>query len=272
MIGKLKKFYRMNITPHCKGKFSDYEEARKSVGKGYEDGDLIDRVVNNTYKGSKESENFKTFDFTDLRFCIPALVGGYRKQEEIRITDLGGASGWGYFLADAILGRDNKIFWNVVETKALSQKANKLFCNQNLKFTDFDSYMEKLEKDSMDGIEVLLMSSTLQYLEYPEDILYKIVKSKKYEKIWITRTPFLEEGNSIISIQESKLSNNGIKSKGEILKEKIVKYPITFIVLEKVIKLLQENGYKTCVFKENTYMTARKICANYYSVLAVKNE
>lgn len=272
MIGKLKKLYRTNIRPHCEGVYESYNHARQSISSDYEDLDLVNRVVNNTYKCTGTLESGRILDFTDSRFLIAALLGGYRNPKETAITDLGGAAGWGYFLSKMILGKDDLLIWNVVETRELSNCANQVFCEPQLSFTSFECYINSLNiKESVKEQEVLLSSSTLQYLESPEEILEKIVGCQKYQKIWITRTPFLENESRIVSVQKSKLSNNGLNVTGENIKDKVVLYPITFISLPKTIRTFQDHGYKISVFQENAYITAKNICANYYSILAIKD-
>lgn len=273
MINKLKIFYRKNINPHCKNQYDSFEVAKAHCSTGYESSDLIKKV----YLGTKEYLENGTgkeymLDFEDMKFVIPLLLNN-----QSNIVDLGGACGAAYFMTQKIIKNLGSKYlvnsWQVVETTEMVKAAIELE-DETLSFIDFEEFKKNIQFATNNTNEVLLMSSTLQYLDNLEETLRMIVGSKGFESIWVTRTPFLTdcEAEVIYSKQQSKLKNNGRPVKGTQIKNRMIEYPITFISLKSVIDIFENHGYTTLVLKENSYIAAKGRVVEYYSILATRGE
>jgi hypothetical protein len=86
----------------------------------------------------------------------------------------------------------------------------------------------------------------------------------------LTRTPFLNDLQEIITIQFSKLANHGPGSMPIRFKDKIVSYPITYTSREKVEKIIKEKydiRFRIDEGSENFYFNNEPIsCTGYLCV------
>lgn len=273
MFEEILQFYRIKINPHCKGKYASYVQARQHIKSGYEDTELVEHVINNQKFWIKSEFSKYEYSFSDLRCLVPLLL---TQDRNLYVTDLGGAAGDAYYKMRRFLdsaGLDKKLNWNVVETELMVEKARQLE-NGELSFTDVKSFemdIDKIITEEVSGCRILFSSSTLQYLEDPERFLTDIVSSKRYKYIYLSRTPFVENGSKIISIQHSKLASNGtpVVDTVDSSNNRVIDYVITFLPLNTVKSIFEQNGYNLIMcIKEKEYMPTRNVCSQYYGMLA----
>lgn len=273
---RIKLFYRRYIKPHCKGHYNSYQEAKANVKVGYEDSELVNNVVNKTLLWAQEYHKKSDFDISSLGLFMPLILS----RGAITVTDIGGAAGFAYFMTKSLLSKlkqDNvHILWNVVETAAMVKEAKKLEMAE-LKFTSFEDFNKQLskikEEENLDNSNILMISSTLQYLENPLEFLEMVLKSRRFDYIWITRTPLIHDCHSeTFSIQSSKLSANGPQIESNMCAtKKTIDYVITFLPLETVKMSLKQNGYEILCSMEPGYITTDGLCAFCYSILGTKS-
>lgn len=114
---------------------------------------------------------------------------------ELNVLDFGGSLGSTCFQHQYFLKRLPFIRWNIVEQKQYVEIGKNELEDQILKF--YDTIEECLEENQPN---VILLSSVLQYIEKPYDLLKKIMKHK-FKFIIFDRTPFII-GKDRITIQK----------------------------------------------------------------------
>mgnify|MGYP006452878387 CR=1 FL=1 len=115
--------------------------------------------------------------------------------------------------------------WYVVEQSAFVKCGKKEFENDVLKFkeTIIDCFNES-------KIDVVLLSSVIQYIESPYSIIKDILATNP-EFILIDRTPFINEEDDLIKNQHIPLSKGGGA------------YPSWFLSKDKFLTELKKSGY-----------------------------
>ncbi len=161
-------------------------------------------------------------------------IGFALNSKSIRVLDFGGGGGYHYTLARHALGDECQIKWDIVETESMCQ-AGVAIANEHLKFF---SNISAAAAD-LGYVDLILSSSALQYCPDPIEYLKGLLAvSAKY--IYITRTPFLNGENTLVSIQGSMLSHNGPGPLPDGYVDQQILYPISFVPLNKVEALIKE--------------------------------
>lgn len=208
------------------------EAARYCRRGGYEDGDLVRAVVEKNIIFRKHIRDRPVFDLAALRTLI--AFGLSKTAEELKVIDFGGGAGYHYEIARAALGKSSAIRWNIVETPAMA-KAAQCVEEDGLRF--FDS-VEDAGRD-LGTVDLVLASSALQYCPDPELFLRRLVDVGA-RHLFITRTPFSESGEDVISVQRSRLSANGPGPLPSGFTDVEISYPITYLSTAKVEEILSQ--------------------------------
>ena len=127
------------------------------------------------------------------------------------------------------------------------------YAKKNIKISNLNFFSD-LDKVLKKNIDLIIFSSVLQYLEYPNKILNKISK-KKIKHILILRTPFT--------------------NKSELLKIQIIpkyiydsSYPVRIFNYKSFILIMKKNGYKV----KKKFFTKEKLFNYFYKGLyLIKN-
>jgi putative methyltransferase (TIGR04325 family) len=136
--------------------------------------------------------------------------------------DFGGSLGSTYFQNKDLLKQANiEIHWNVVEQEHFVRCGKEHFENDELKFSFSIKDVLKTQK-----INACLLSSVLQYLKNPFDLLDEIYENN-IEYVIIDRTLSVENKNDVSTIQNVQK---------EIYE---AKYPAWFFSIDKFIAYLQ---------------------------------
>ncbi len=137
--------------------------------------------------------------FDEVIYSFPVLAGLLRAAAEddghLSVIDFGGALGSSYYQCHKFLSILPRLQWGVVEQPHFVQ------CGQEHFRTDQLDFFFTLS----DGIErirpnVALLSSVLQYVPEPYDVLNELMESK-IQYLIIDRTPFGDEVHDVIAIQ-----------------------------------------------------------------------
>ena len=211
-----------------------YEEAHAACQKGAYENESIVRVVVEKNRIFRQTIHANpTFNPGDLRTLI--ALGLANTQGTLKVLDFGGgAGGYHYTVAKAILGNSRSLKWNVVETPAMV-KEGQLIADAELKF--FDNINDA--KNDLGAVDLVLTSGSLQYCRYPLRSLRELTEVGA-SNLFVTRTPLNQSDNSLISIQVSKLSDNGPGPLPPGIDDKSVSYPITFASRHEVESILRE--------------------------------
>ena len=179
-----------------KGNFTSWEEAKKK-STGY-DSDLILNKVKDALLKVKNGEAVAERDsvlFDKIEYSFPLLTSllwiASENKNKLNIIDFGGSLGSSYFQNKKFFSSLNEINWNIVEQKHFVECGKKYFQNSELHF--FESIEECLKEQNSNAI---LLSSVLQYIDKPYDLIEYII-DKKFTYIIIDRTPFINNDDRI---------------------------------------------------------------------------
>lgn len=245
---KLKKYFRS---------FTSYEE-NENFCNNINEGNYLNNELN-TYRLDIFNANLKnicinyqpSFDFLNesLRF--------HRDKYKYfpKILDFGGGFGDGFLYLRTTYDSEN-IDYSIVETNKVVDLSKKIeFENKtNQKIIFFNSLDDALSGRTYD---IIFISGVLQFLKNPYEILNKINNSN-IKFISLTRNSFSDKEKFIP--QFSHLFDNGSGNISKNIKDRIIVYPHTTIIENKVISNL--NNYKIRVSKKTSEPTVYK---NTYS-------
>jgi len=211
-----------------KGNYSSWQEAQ-SRSTGY-NSDKILQAVRSSLLKVKNGEAVYERDsviFDEIQYSWQLLAGlmfASAKMGELKVCDFGGSLGSTYFQNKKFLDKLDNVSWCVVEQKHFVDIGKKEFEDDRLKF--FYSVDECVKKEKSN---ILVLSSVLQYIEKPYELLDDILKND-FKYILIDRTPFSKKEEKITlqvvppSIYEAS-------------------YPCRFFDKEKFINYFNQNGY-----------------------------
>lgn len=211
----LKKIFK-NITPPLlvrlitglfygwHGDYSSWSEAIKN-SSGYDSSTILEKVKISALKVKNGDAAYERdsvlFDKTE--YSYPLLSGllwiAAKNNGKLNVLDFGGSLGSSYFQNKVFLDSLTKVNWCIVEQPEFVKTGIDRFQNDSLHF--FYSIEECLKSYDID---VVILSSVLQYLEEPYSLLGKI-KSSGIEYLIIDRTPFIS-GKDRITVQKVKSS------------------------------------------------------------------
>lgn len=206
------------------GNFSSWSAAMKK-SEGYDSQEILKKV---TASASLVRDGLAVYErdsmlFDHIEYSFPLLSGllwiAGRNKGILNVMDFGGSLGSSYFQNKLFLDTVPDVNWCIVEQPEVVKTGIEKFEDKRLHF--FYSIDECLK--SYD-IHVVLLSSVLQYLEEPYNLLNNII-SYKPEYIIIDRTPFVKR-NDRITVQKV----NPYIYKGS--------YPCWFFNKEKFISVL----------------------------------
>lgn len=202
-----------------------------------------------------------------MRSIIPVLNSII---EKYKIIDFGGGGGYAYWQIKRYLQLmqiDRKIQWIVVETDKMVESCREL-SNDELSFISFEKWLKWGNKENKNT--AFYSSSAIQYVPDSINFLKKLVAEKRFERIFITRTPFSNNVKSeIFSIQKTRLSNNGPGSNQKI-KDVSIEYPITIMPLKQIQDIISEHYNIKIIMKEDEYIASKNVIADCYSIYAIK--
>ena len=171
------------------GDYSSWKEAQEA-STGYDSDKILQTVRNSLLKVKNREAVYERdsviFDrvqyswalLSGLMFCS-AKNGG-----ALKVLDFGGSLGSTYYQNKKFLDKFENVSWSIVEQKHFVDAGRVDFEDDRLKF--FYNVDECVKSENPN---VLLLSSVMQYIERPFELLDEILKSN-FEYILIDRTPF----------------------------------------------------------------------------------
>lgn len=190
-----------------KGDYPTWQEAQNHT-VGYDTDEILKAVRSSLLKVKngkaiyeRDSVIFDKVQYswellTGLMFCSSKMGG------TLSVLDFGGSLGSTYFQNKKFLDSLNDVSWNIVEQKHFVDTGKEDFESERLKFFyDVESCVAK-EKPN-----VLLLSSVIQYIEKPFELLDTILENS-FDFILIDRTTFnVKNEKDIIAVQKIRLKN-----------------------------------------------------------------
>lgn len=183
------------------GDYSSWQEARSQCS-GYDSEHILKKVLEATLKVKKGEAAFERDSvlFYEQEYVWPVLSGLFlaatHNQGKLNVLDFGGAFGSTYFQYKSFLQKMVDMTWNVIEQSHYVEAGIKHVQSDQLKF-----YRDINECKLQNNINVILLSSVLQYVDNPFDILHQLLACNASCLI-IDRTPFSIKQNDQIVIQK----------------------------------------------------------------------
>ncbi len=165
--------------------------------------------------------------FDQVEYSWPLLTGlmmsAAHSEGRINVIDIGGSLGSTFFQNRKFLKHFSDVMWNIVEQESFVECGKSNFESSVLKF--YKSISDCLSENTP---TVAVMSSVVQYVEFPYELLDQIVKSR-VPFIIFDRTSFSNCSSDILSIQ--KVNPSIYKAS----------YPAWFLDKEKFINKMCES-------------------------------
>lgn len=183
------------------GNYASWAEAQK-VSTGYDQKAILESVKDSLLKVKNGEAAYERdgvlFDEIQYSWPLLAILIWITTQSngKLNLVDFGGSLGSTYFHHRLFLDSLPKLFWNIIEQKHFVDAGKKYFENESLKFFyDIESCLRTSSPNT------ILLSSVIQYLEKPYELLRKI-KSMGFEFIVFDRTPFAKGGKERLTVQK----------------------------------------------------------------------
>lgn len=183
------------------GNYDTWQQAASKCS-GY-DSDVIIQKVRSSLLKVKNGEAVYERDsviFDKVYYSFPLLSAlsfvAARNDNRLNVLDFGGSLGSSYYQNRNFFKETKEFNWCIVEQKHFVTEGIKTFSDEHLKFYyDIDSCLKEQQ------IDVLLLSSVIQYIEKPYELI-DFLLSKNFKYVVIDRTPLLLEGKDRITIQK----------------------------------------------------------------------
>ena len=183
------------------GNYRTWDDARRDSG-GYDSDIILSRVKEALLK-VKDGEAAYERDsvlFDEIEYSWPLLAGllwvASRNGNRLNLLDFGGSLGSTYFQNRQFLQHLDELRWNIVEQDNFVETGRSMFEDSHLRFyKNLETCITEQRPDT------ILLSSVIQYLEKPYDLLADII-SKGFNQIIFDRTSFLTKGDDRITVQK----------------------------------------------------------------------
>ena len=230
-LNKVKKLLNILLQRKIRiiGNYDSWKQALK-CSKGYSDSIILKKTIRSVKKVIAKEAKYErdSFLFYSDKYdkILLSRLNSIKKEKnrKINVCDFGGSLGSLYFQHKKFF-TFNFVDWNILEQINYVKYAKKNIKINNLHFYDDLNLLLRKKK-----IDIVLFSSSLQYLEYPYQILDKMIK-QKIPNIIIHRSPFTKN-NEIIKIQHVPKHIYDTS------------YPIRILNINKICNKFKNAGYE----------------------------
>jgi putative methyltransferase (TIGR04325 family) len=183
------------------GNYRTWAQAQQA-SEGY-DSDVILNKVKDALLKVKTGDAVYERDsvlFDKVEYSWPLLAGllwiASREEKRLNLVDFGGSLGSSYFQNRKLLAHLHELKWNIVEQSNFVECGKQYFEDEHLQFHyHLDDCLREQRPNT------ILLSSVIQYLEKPYDLLKEII-GKRLKYVLFDRTPFLHRGEDRITVQK----------------------------------------------------------------------
>ena len=182
------------------GNYSSWSEADKK-SSGYDSENILEKVKESCLKVKNGLAVYErdSVIFDKVQYSFPVLSAimwiAAQNNGKLNVLDFGGSLGSSYFQNKYFLDSLRDVKWCIVEQENFVKEGLENFADKRLKF--YYTIDDCLNKNKID---VILLSSVIQYIEEPFGLL-ELIKSKSLDYIIIDRTPFIK-GKDRLTIQK----------------------------------------------------------------------
>ncbi len=213
------------------GEYFNWDDAIQNC-VGYDSSNILERVISSTklvVNGEAAYERDSVV-FEQIDYSWPLLSGlllaSSRSSGILNVIDYGGSLGSSYHQNRKFLNLISSVKWNVIEQSNYVTAGKSLFKNDTLNF--YDNISDCLLENKPN---IILLSSVLQYLPEPYEILNALAKLNA-DVIILDRTCYSKKSRidflSIQTVPDSIYSAT---------------YPCWFLIESKVVQTLMDNEY-----------------------------
>lgn len=213
---------------HFEGDFATWEEASAQC-TGYDAEDILAKVLAATLKVKRGEAAFERDSvlFDEIEYAWPALAGlmwaTARNSGKLNVLDFGGALGSSYFQNRRFLQALPEVHWNVVEQAHYVEAGRAHVQDEQLRF-----YKTIEECIAENQPNVILLSSVLQYLETPIQLIHKL-NAVGASCLIVDRTPFMIHKEDKLVVQKVPAAIYSAS------------YPMWIFSLSKFKQLMEDN-------------------------------
>jgi len=242
------------------GNFATWKEASAHC-TGYDTEEILAKVLATTLKVKHGEAAFERDSvlFDQIEYVWPVLAGlmwtAVRSGGRLNVLDFGGALGSSYFQNQKFLQSLPDVHWNVVEQRHFVAAGRQYIQDERLRF--YESIEECLIENRPN---VILLSSVLQYLESPTEIIRELNNVGALCLV-IDRSPFSLNRQDKLVVQKVPAAVY------------LASYPMWIFSQSKFEQLLAENWYMvaTTLSPEGSVRTAGNFEFSFQGMLLESN-
>nr|WP_121273044.1 methyltransferase, TIGR04325 family [Pedobacter schmidteae] len=216
-----------------KGNYKTFEDA-KDLCRGYDENHILQRIIDTTQKVKNGEAVYERdgiiYDKVNINHHLlnALLLVSARNNNTLTIVDFGGSLGTSYYQNISFLSHLTNLNWCIIEQEKFVDAGKKAFENEHIRF--YHSLEDCYAVHSR--IDMVLISSSLQYMSKPYEVLKKI-QSFKIPYLMLDLIGYNDKNEDRITIQNVPPIFYGIPAS----------YPCTFFDQRK-LELLLEESYK----------------------------
>lgn len=184
------------------GNYSSWEKAKQKC-TGYDDSLILEKIKNAALKVKEGTVAYERdgviFDDIQYSYALLTLLNEVAEKNggSLKVADFGGSLGSSYFQNRIIFEHLKTVSWSIIEQPNFVKAGKDHLEDGQLKF-----YYSIDECIANEGIpDVLLISSTIQYIEHPYDLLDELI-SKGIKYIIIENTAFNYKSGNRVTVQK----------------------------------------------------------------------
>jgi len=180
------------------GKYQSWEEAKLKT-TGYDDDAILNKVHQSLFKVKMGISKFErdSILFDEIQYSWPLLSGimmaAAKLSGKIDVLDFGGSLGSTYFQNKKFLDCFNNVKWSIVEQEHFVKLGKKDFEDERIKF-----YLTVNDCIKEQSPNILILSSVIQYIERPYELLENLISVTNIDYILLDRTPFTDSDEKIV--------------------------------------------------------------------------
>lgn len=216
------------------GNYKTWNDSLRDTEVGYESNITFEKVYKASVvvkqgKASYERDGI-CFYKENFRWPVVSLILLANKKIEtfkhFHVVDFGGSLGSFYNQHKKLLSSITNLRWSIIEQEHFVKKGKEEFENNTLKFYNaIDECKNEIQPN------LVLFSSSIQYLEKPYEILQQLILANP-EFFIIDRTPFTNAEYDFVKLQHLTQEMGGAK------------YPSWFFSERRFLDFFHSNGYE----------------------------
>jgi len=182
------------------GPFATWDEAVR-MSSGYDSQEILDKVLAATLKVKNGEAAFERDSvlFDEIHYAWPVATGlmwaAAKDGGRLSVLDFGGSLGSSYFQNRQFIEGLQDVRWSIVEQAHFVKAGKQYIQDERLHFYETIDECVKAEKPN-----VVLLSSVMQYLEKPYEIL-ECLSGTTARLLVVERTPFRSKNTDDLMIQ-----------------------------------------------------------------------